>query len=226
VLCLQEIRVQPEQLTRAQHQKVADLNPVWHPAQRAGYSGVATFSQDLPLESHLGLGIDRFDREGRVIRSRYPGFQLFNVYVPNGGRSQDRLAFKLDFYAALLDRCDELHARGEKVIICGDFNTAHQEIDLRNPRENQENSGFLPEERAWIDRYLEHGFVDAYRELYPDRAQYTWWTYRYNARARNIGWRLDYFLVSRDLMPLVEDVVVHTDVMGSDHCPVSFYLKI
>lgn len=224
VLCLQEIKVRPEQLTAEQRQ-VPGYQIVWNPAQRPGYSGVATLVRDEPSETMLGLGESRFDVEGRVIRTRYPGFLLYNVYFPNGQRGQERLEFKLDFYARLLETCNRLHAQGEKVIIAGDFNTAHRSIDLKNPDENEMTSGFLPEERAWIDRYLEHGFVDVYRYLYPERVQYTWWTYRFAARRRGIGWRLDYFLVSESLLPRVQDVVIHEDVQGSDHCPVTLWLE-
>jgi len=133
--------------------------------------------------------------------------------------------YKLAFYARLLDLCDQTHARGEQVVICGDFNTAHQEIDLKNPKENAKTSGFLPEERVWLDIYLQHGFVDVYRHLYPTRVQYTWWTYRMNARQRGIGWRLDFYMVSEGLVGRVKDVVVHEDVMGSDHCPVSLLIE-
>jgi exodeoxyribonuclease-3 len=131
----------------------------------------------------------------------------------------------LDFYAHLLEICDALHAAGEMLIITGDFNTAHQEIDLRNPKQNAKTSGFLPEERAWIDTYLAHGFVDAYRHLFPQRVQSTWWTYRANARQRGIGWRLDYFLVSEALLPRLKDVIIHEQVPGSDHCPVSLLIE-
>ncbi len=226
VLCLQETRVFPEQLTPAQHALWQGWHVAWNPAQKAGYSGVATFSRTPPLEVHLGLDDPRFDVEGRVIRTRYPDFYLFNVYFPNGGRGHDRVQYKLDFYARLLEICDDLHARGHNIIVCGDFNTAHREIDLRNPKENQETSGFLPEERAWVTRYLEHGFVDVYRRLYPEREQYTWWTYRMRARQRNIGWRIDYFLVSENLFLRVEDSVIHDRVQGSDHCPVSLRLRV
>lgn len=224
VLCLQEIKVRPEQLTVEQRQALG-YQIVWNPAQRPGYSGVASWVRKEPLETVLGLGESRFDVEGRVIRTRYPGFLLYNVYFPNGQRGQERLEFKLDFYARLLETCNRLHAQGEKVIIAGDFNTAHRPIDLKNPDENEMTSGFLPEERAWIDRYLEHGFVDVYRYLYPERVQYTWWTYRFAARRRGIGWRLDYFLVSESLLPRVQDVVIHEDVQGSDHCPVTLWLE-
>ncbi|GAB4521514.1 MAG: exodeoxyribonuclease III [Anaerolineales bacterium] len=225
VLCLQETRAFPEQLVDEQHALWEDWHVTWNPAEKAGYSGVATFARTPPLAASTGLGDERFDSEGRVIRTSHPGFTLFNVYFPNGGRGHDRVQYKLDFYARLLEICDDLRATGEQVIMCGDFNTAHQEMDLRNPKENAETSGFLPEERAWVSRYLEHGFVDVYRQRYPEREQYTWWTYRGGARRRNVGWRIDYFLVSEGLLPRVEDSIIHDDVTGSDHCPVTLVLK-
>ncbi len=223
MMCLQEIKAKTEQLT-AEQMDFPGYGVTWNPAERPGYSGVATMCRQLPEQVVLGLGEERFDIEGRVIRTRHPGFYLYNIYFPNGQRGHDRVEYKLDFYARLLEICDELHAAGEKIIITGDFNTAHQPIDLARPDENRETSGFLPEEREWVTRFLEHGFVDAYRVLYPENAQYTWWTYRMAARQRNIGWRIDYFLVSAALMPQVRDVVIHDDVMGSDHCPVTLVL--
>lgn len=223
-LCLQEIKARPDQIADADHEKFFQYDACWNPATRPGYSGVVTFSRKEPMEIGQGMGIERFDLEGRVVWAHYADFWLYNVYFPNGQRDHGRLSFKLEFYAHLLAICDAMHASGEKLIITGDFNTAHREIDLRNPKQNETTSGFLPEERAWIDRYLEHGFVDAYRALYPDRIQYTWWTYRLNARARNIGWRLDYFLVSEALMNRVKDVVIYEEVAGSDHCPVMLVL--
>ncbi len=203
-----------------------DYRVHWNPAQRLGYSGVATFTHDDPLEVDLGSGAPFFDQEGRIVKTKFPDFTLFNIYFPNGKRDHSRLQYKLDFYAKFLAHCNDLHAAGERIILCGDLNTAHQEIDLRNPRQNAKTSGFLPEERAWIDRYLENGFVDVFRRFYPERVQYTWWTYRLNARKRNIGWRLDSFLVSDALMPYVIDTVIHDEVMGSDHCPVSLELNL
>lgn len=225
VLCLQEIKARPEQLTPAQLEKFNDYKALWNPAQRPGYSGVATFHLQPLLESEMGLGLPEFDIEGRVIRTRHPGFLLYNIYFPNGQRGQERVDYKLDFYAKLLEICDRLHAAGENIIITGDFNTAHNEIDLAHPKENQKTSGFLPEERVWVDHFLAHGFVDAFRALYPDKVQYTWWTYISFARRRNVGWRLDYFLVSQALMPRIEDVIIHDEVMGSDHCPVSIVVS-
>jgi len=225
VVCLQEIKARPEQLTEEQHAQFDGYTPTWNPAERPGYSGVLTLTKDDSVRSELGLGIEKFDIEGRVIQTRFNGFRLFNIYFPNGGRDHSRVPFKLEFYATLLDLCDDLHAKGEQIIICGDINTSHQEIDLKNHKTNHKTTGFLPEERAWITRYLEHGFTDAFRVLYPEKEQYTWWTYIGNARARNVGWRLDYFLVSEGLMPKVKNVIIHDEVMGSDHCPVTLELK-
>lgn len=226
VLCLQEVRAQPNQLTKIQHELFSGYEIYWLPAERSGYSGVLTMSlQDSDLYK-FGLGIPEFDAEGRIIATRHDDIMLFNTYFPSGRRGQERVAYKLDFYAGLLNKLDELHASGEKIIVAGDFNTAHQEIDLRNPKANRTTSGFLPEERKWVSRYLESGFVDIYRELYPERVQYTWWTYRFNARQRNIGWRLDYFLVSKALVPLIRDVIIHDDVLGSDHCPVTLSIDL
>lgn len=224
VFCLQEIKVQLDQLNEDQA-TIEGYDTVWNPAERKGYSGVVTFHKQTPLEVEKGFGFEEFDNEGRVIRLKYPDFYLYNIYFPNGGQSNERVPYKLAFYEKLLNICDGLHQNGEKIIITGDFNTAHNEIDLANPKANEKNTGFLPEEREWIDKYLNHGFVDAYRELYPENEVYTWWTYRFNSRERNVGWRLDYFLVSEGLMDKVDDVVIHGDIMGSDHCPVSLILK-
>ncbi|MEW5871823.1 MAG: exodeoxyribonuclease III [Chloroflexota bacterium] len=223
VLCLQEIKARPEKLEAAHREQVQAAFPhqVWNPAQRPGYSGVATLAQAPPQEVRLGLGAPEFDNEGRLICTRYPGFLLFNIYFPNGQHDHERVPFKLDFYARLLEICDELHVQGEQIILCGDFNTCHQEIDLRHPKANQNNTGFLPEERKWIDHYLAHNFVDIYRHLYPERVQYSWWTYRLNARQNNVGWRLDYFLISTSLVGQVQDAIIHDEVPGSDHCPVT-----
>ncbi len=227
VLCLQEIKSRPEQLDAESHGRIQQLYPhlTWNPAQRPGYSGTATFSRRPPQAVELGLGVDKFDCEGRVVTSVFGDCWLFNIYFPNGQSDLGRVPYKLEFYARLLEICDALHAQGKQVILCGDFNTAHKEIDLRHPKANSNQTGFLPEERAWIDKYLEHGFVDIYRKRYPDKVEYTWWTYLSNARANNTGWRLDYFLISPGLEGQVVDVVNSTAIMGSDHCPVSLILK-
>ncbi len=224
-LCLQEIKTRPEQLKTEDLGLLEGYHACWHPAERPGYSGVATFTRGEPVMQQCGLGRNDFDREGRVIWQRCANFILFNIYFPNGQRDLGRLQYKLDFYEYLLGLCDKLHAQGEKIIITGDFNTAHHEIDLKNPKSNQNTSGFLPVERAWIDRYLEAGFVDAYRALYPDKIEYTWWTYITNARQRNVGWRLDYYLISSNLLPRVQDVIINSEVLGSDHCPVTLVIN-
>jgi exodeoxyribonuclease III len=227
VLCLQEIKARPDQLEAGTIENINQTFPyvTWNPAKRPGYSGTTTWARVKPEEVELGLGVTEFDNEGRVITSSYPGFKLFNIYFPNGQRDLGRVPYKLDFYARLLEICDQIHLQGQKVILCGDFNTAHREIDLAHPRENSKATGFLPEERVWIDYYLSHGFVDVFRKLYPERVEYTWWTFLANARKNNVGWRLDYFLVSEALFDQVEDVITHSKVMGSDHCPVTLILK-
>ena len=226
VLCLQEIKSRPDQIADEHHELFKTHTVFWNPAVRPGYSGVATFTNFQPVSVSYGIGLEEFDHEGRLIHTKFPDFTLFNVYFPSGQRGMDRVAYKLEFYSHLLDICDQLHASGEKLVICGDFNTAHQEIDLRHPKANQKTSGFLPEERAWVDTYLSHGFVDVYRKLYPDRVEYTWWTYLMNARKNNVGWRLDYFLVSEPLLASVKDVVIHNEVLGSDHCPVTLFINV
>jgi len=219
VMCLQEVKARPAQLTEAQLQ-LLKMPFAWNPAERPGYSGVATFYQIPPDEIALGLGDSRFDAEGRVIRTRHKDLVLFNIYFPSGQSGRDRIDFKLEFYSFLLGICDELHKKGENLIITGDFNTAHTPLDLKNPKQNQKTSGFLPEERAWVQKFLDHGFVDIYRFLYPDRVQYTWWTYTSGARQRGVGWRIDYFLVSKALVSRVHEVIIHDEITGSDHCPV------
>ncbi|MCE1255617.1 MAG: exodeoxyribonuclease III [Anaerolineae bacterium] len=225
ILCLQETKAKIEQINDA-HKQLSEYETYWNSAIRPGYSGVASFIKGGQYRVINGLGIEMFDKEGRVIRieSDEHNFVLFNIYFPNGQRDQERLDYKLAFYNALLEICDQLHNEGKNIIITGDFNTAHNDIDLANPKENSKTSGFLPEERAWIDKYLEHRFMDAFRVLYPEDVKYTWWTYRFNARKRNIGWRLDYFLVSENLMPRINKVFVHDDIEGSDHCPVTLFL--
>ncbi|GAB4578385.1 MAG: exodeoxyribonuclease III [Anaerolineales bacterium] len=224
ILCLQEIKARPDQLTAEQLAQFAGYEPVWNPAERPGYSGTVTFLRRPANEARLGLDDERFDHEGRVVQTVHANFRLFNIYFPNGGSGNERVPYKLDFYARLLELCDDLHGKGENIILTGDFNTCHQEIDLANPKSNQKSTGFMPEEREWVTRFLEHGFVDIFRARYPDRVQYTWWAAWGGARARNVGWRLDYFLISPGLVDRVQDVVIHDQVLGSDHCPVELVI--
>jgi exodeoxyribonuclease-3 len=224
ILCLQETKIQPHQLTKRLRQP-PEYHTHWFSAERPGYSSVSTWTADSPLSVRQGFGVDEFDAEGRVLITEHPGFTLFNVYFPNGQRDHGRLEYKLRFYAAFLDHIGPLLEAGDRVIVCGDANTAHQPIDLARPKQNAKTSGFMREERAWLDRYFGRGLVDAYRALHPDAAdRYTWWTYISNARSRNVGWRIDYFWVSENLMPAVKDADILSDVMGSDHCPITLEL--
>lgn len=224
IICLQEIKTKPDQLIEEQLAFHDGYHVIWNPADKSGYSGVATLVKLSPEKNVSGFGVEKFDIEGRVIQNFYKDFVLFNIYFPNGQRDKGRLDYKLEFYSELLKYCQSLLVSGKQLILCGDFNTAHSEIDLKNPKSNQTTSGFLPEERLWIDRYLDNGFIDIYRYLYPERIQYTWWTYISNARQRNVGWRLDYFLISEGLLPICKDTTIYDEIPGSDHCPVS--LKI
>lgn len=226
ILCLQEVRALPEQIGDEALSRLAAIYPsiTWNPALRPGYSGVAVLARSQPQNVSLGLDVPAFDREGRVICYRCPEFLLFNIYFPHGGHDLSRVPFKLDFYARVLEVCRQLHASGQRIILCGDFNTAHRPIDLRNPKANGKTSGFLPEERQWVDRYLDNGFVDIYRALYPDKVQYTWWTYRMNARQRNVGWRIDYFLISEALASQAHEALIEDQILGSDHCPATLIL--
>ena len=224
VVCLQEIKAKEEQIDSNLFELMG-YQCIWNPAERPGYSGTVTLYKTKPLYNSRGMGIQRFDSEGRIIQSSFPEFELFNVYFPNGGESLERVPYKLDFYDNLLNYCKKLMVSGKEIIITGDFNTAHKEIDLKNAKANQKNTGFLPEEREWVDRYLDNGFIDIFRRRYPEEIKYTWWTYRFNARKNNVGWRIDYFLITEGLLNRTKDVVTHTDIMGSDHCPVTLVLE-
>lgn len=224
ILCLQETKAQTGDLKEDILQPPG-YHVAWNSAERKGYSGVVTFSKKKPKSVALGLGIEKFDVEGRVIRTEHDGFDLLNVYFPNGTSGPERLQYKMDFYDAFLDHCESLRSEGKKLVITGDVNTAHKPIDLKNAKANEKNSGFLPAERAWIDKFVAHGYVDTLRISHPEPDQYTWWTYRANARARNIGWRIDYFFVTEDLVTQVKDAFIEPEVMGSDHCPIGLEMQ-
>jgi len=222
IVALQEIKVKTEQLTVDQ-MTYPGYEVFWNPAERPGYSGTALFVRSELMTSGkvtLGFGDPKFDIEGRVIRLSIPQFEFFAIYFPNGGRGQDRIDYKLEFYAHLLGQCKQLMQDGKNVIITGDFNTAHTEIDLANPKANVKTSGFLPEEREWVQNFLDAGYVDSYRALYPDKIQYTYWDQVTRARERNVGWRIDYFLVNESFQKMVKDVQIDDQIMGSDHCPI------
>jgi exodeoxyribonuclease-3 len=225
ILCLQETRAEEHQLP-AELARPAGYHAFWHASiSKKGYSGTALFSRQEPLSVQFGLGVDEFDQEGRTIIAEYPDFTLLNCYFPNGGRDHSRVPFKMAFYEAFLQKCEALRAEDKAVLFCGDVNTAHREIDLANPKSNQNTTGFLPEERAWMDKLVEAGYVDTFRRLHPDLPeQYTWWSVPTRARERNVGWRIDYFFVTPDLLPRIADAFILPEVQGSDHCPVGLTL--
>ncbi len=224
ILCLQEVKLQEDQIP-PEIKLLAVYKSYWHFARKKGYSGVATLTRLQPKETHYGMGIEKFDTEGRIVVTEFEPFILFNIYFPNGRRDHGRVAYKLEFYAKLLERINKLRDQGKRVIITGDFNTAHNEIDLTNPKSNRNTSGFLAEEREWIDRYQQNGWIDTFRYFYPElTGQYTWWSYRFNARQRNIGWRIDYFMVSENVLPYLKDAFILPEIAGSDHCPVGIEL--
>ncbi len=233
VLCLQEVKAMEEQLDD-ELVNIKGYQSYWHPAQRKGYSGVAIFikqtfasasGQQKPVQISQGIGVERFDTEGRVIVANFKDFTLLNIYFPNGGMGDERVRFKMDFYEEVIAYCNNIINQGGKVIICGDFNTAHREIDLKNPKANENTSGFLPVERAMLDKFLAYGYSDVFRHLYPERVQYTWWSYRTKARERDAGWRIDYFYVSNNMREDIFNCKILDDVEGSDHCPIVLHIK-
>ena len=226
IIGIQETKAQPEQLG-PEITQLEGYKSWFYSAERKGYSGTALYSRIEPENVTFGLGTDEFDHEGRTICADFGKFVLFNIYFPNGGRGDDFVKFKLRFYDCFLDRVRELESKGREVICCGDVNTAHKEIDLSNPKANSKISGFLPEERVYMDHFAEAGLTDTFRMLYPEKPEcYTWWSYKTAARERNVGWRIDYFFATKGLLPNVKESNMMSDVMGSDHCPVYLDLNI
>jgi exodeoxyribonuclease-3 len=219
ILCLQEIKAMKEQVP-PHIKNIPGYFINWNSAERKGYSGVVTFSKKKPINIKKGFGNKKFDFEGRVLISEFEDFTLLNIYFPNGKKNKDRLEFKLNFYDVFLSFADKLVKDGINVIVCGDFNTAHKEIDLARPKENSKFSGFLPVEREWIDRFIDYGFIDTFRYFNKNPEQYSWWDYKTRARDRNIGWRIDYFFINKEFLPSLINATIMKDVMGSDHCPI------
>ncbi|KZX16064.1 exodeoxyribonuclease [Methanobrevibacter cuticularis] len=205
---------------------IPNYHSYFNSGERKGYSGVATFSKAKPKNQINGFNILKFDTEGRVQRSDFDDFILLNIYFPNGGMSDERLQYKLQFYDAFLTYTNNLRDEGNNLVICGDLNTAHKPIDIARPKENEKVSGFLPIEREWIDKFLSNGYVDTFRMFNDKSEQYTWWSYRTRARDRNVGWRLDYFFVNEEFKDNVIDSYMLSDVMGSDHCPIGLKIDL
>jgi exodeoxyribonuclease III len=224
IVMLQETKAHPDQVSAFLREPKGYVSE-WCWAEKKGYSGVATFSRQ-PAPVTRGLGDPRFDCEGRVLISHFPQFTLFNIYYPSASGREERLPYKLDFYKRFLEVVSQHIARGERVIVAGDVNTAYAEIDLARPRENSKVSGFLPEERAALGEFFAAGLVDSFRHHRPTEQKYSWWSVRSGARARNIGWRIDYIFVSENLRDAIVDADTHPEIEGSDHCPVSLTLEL
>ncbi len=228
IFAIQETKLQAHQRTDAMT-TIKGYKSFWSDATiKKGYSGVGVYSRLSARSVKTGMGIDRYDREGRILELDFGDFVFFNVYFPNGQMNQDRLDYKLDFYRDFFDYTDRLKTAGRSLIITGDYNTAHNEIDLKNPKANEKRSGFLRIERDWLDQVLDRGYVDTFRHFHPETVKYSWWTYRFKARERNAGWRIDYFFVTRDIIDKgwVVEPFIANDVFGSDHCPVGLVLEI
>ena len=225
LVAVQETKAHPDQLSDAL------LNPPgysaeWNAAEKKGYSGTVTYTRKMPDKVLFGMDDPRFDTEGRVIIHEYKPFVFFNIYFPNGGRGAEWVVFKLAFYRRFLDVARNYMESGKEVIVTGDFNTAYAEIDLARPKENVNHSGFMPEEREGLGEFFSAGLVDTFRALHPETIKYTWWDMVTRAKERNVGWRIDYFMVSKNLVKKIVSADIHDEVMGSDHCPVSLVLDL
>lgn len=221
IFCLQETKLQEGQI----HLELPGYFQYWNYAQKKGYSGTALFTKKEPLQVTYGIGKEEHDLEGRVITAEFEEYYVVTVYVPNSQRELARLSYRMEWEEAFLNYIKSLEEK-KPVIYCGDLNVAHEEIDLKNPKTNHKNAGFTDEERACFTRVLESGYTDSFRYLYPDRKDaYSWWSYMGNARAKNVGWRIDYFVVSNALQGSIAEAGIHDGVMGSDHCPVELVLK-
>ncbi len=221
IVCLQETKAEPSQLTE-ETKNVPEYSSYFSYSRlKKGYSGVAIYTKELPKEIFYGIGIKKFDDEGRIIGIRLKNITLINCYFPNGGQGPERLKYKLEFYDAFLKFILKLRKNCENVVFCGDVNTAHESIDLARPKENIENTGFLPIERAWLDKVIKNHFWDIYRRFYPGKTgAYTYWDQKTRARDRNVGWRIDYFFVDSKMVSKVKKTGIMDDYYGSDHCPI------
>ena len=220
IISLQETKAEAEQINEELRFPPGYYGYFHSCKSRKGYSGVVTYSKVQPIDVSTDIGNEKFDVEGRIIKTEFKDFILFNVYFPNGTSSRERVDYKLEFYDALFEYVEKISAKGKPIIICGDYNTAHNDIDLARPNENRDTSGFLPEERAKIDKIIELGYQDTFRLFNKDANNYTWWSNRARARENNVGWRIDYHFVSDNFVEAIKNSYHQTDILGSDHCPI------
>ena len=225
VICLQEIKANPEQLDLSIFADAGYLH-YWYPAQKKGYSGVAILTKNKPDHVEYGCKIQKYDDEGRVLRADYGDLSVMSVYMPSGSSGEERQAFKIQWLSDFQKYIDELKKQRPNLIICGDYNICHQSIDIHNPKSNANTSGFLPEEREWIDNFMKSGFVDSFRHFNKEPHNYTWWSFRANSRAKNLGWRIDYNLVSAGLEGKMKRAAILTEAKHSDHCPLMVEIDI
>ncbi|MBU0730309.1 MAG: exodeoxyribonuclease III [Proteobacteria bacterium] len=219
ILALQEIKAQPDQLSEALR-AIPGYQAYWHSAEKKGYSGVCVYTKKKPIKVLVGIDEPQFDSEGRVLTLEFDDFYFINAYFPNAQHGLNRIDYKIAFNLALQAFADTL-AKQKSVVICGDFNVAHKPIDLKNPKENEKNPGYSERERAWMDDFTNSGYIDTFRKFNQEPDNYTWWSYRFNARARNIGWRIDYFAVDKKSDKRVKGASIAKEIIGSDHCPVT-----
>lgn len=220
IFCLQETKCQPEQINL----EFEGYTSYWNSAERKGYSGTAIFTKKQPVNVTYGIGIEEHDKEGRIITLEFENFYLVTNYTPNAKRELERLDYRMVWEDEIRKYLLELNKK-KPVIMCGDLNVAHEEIDLKNPKTNKGNAGFTHEEREKMTELLNAGFIDSYRYLYPEKIEYSWWSYMGHAREKNVGWRIDYFIVSNDFRENIKDATIYTEILGSDHCPVGLEIK-
>ena len=225
ILCLQETKISEERIFDGL-KNLHGYKSYFSCAEKKGYSGVAIYTKKEPVSISKGFGIKKFDSEGRILTADYGEFVLLNIYYPNGKASPERLKYKMDFYNAFLKFAEEIRSKGKNLVICGDINTAHKEIDLAHPKQNETISGFLPIERDWMDKFCTSGYVDTFRIFNNEPEQYTWWHAITRARERNVGWRIDYFFVNEEFRTKVKSSFILADVMGSDHCPIGIEINL
>ena len=219
ILCMQEIKATPDQLEAGVLEEL-DYHTYWHPAEKKGYSGVSIWTKEEPKHIEIGCGIEKYDSEGRVLRADYEDFSVMSVYMPSGSSGDVRQAFKMEWLADFQQYIDELKKDVPNLIISGDYNICHKPIDIHNPERNKNTSGFLPEEREWVSQFINSGFVDSFRQFNEEPHQYSWWSYRANARAKNLGWRIDYHMASEPMKKRLSRAAILAEAKHSDHCPI------